>query len=117
MGAKLSNGAMQQPSNNTITLVTNTKPHSNRQPLHMTSNSMQWNFAPPNHPSQQQNQNHTGAAHQTGSVVVSTVQRSSSPSGPQRKNQEKDGSVTLNLKVAKKGDDLFPVGNNSKVPF
>ena len=33
------------------------------------------------------------------------------------KNQEKDGSVTLNLKVAKKGDDLFPGGNNQKVPF
>lgn len=33
------------------------------------------------------------------------------------KNQEKDGTVTLNLKVAKKGDELFPGGNNQKVPF
>ena len=32
------------------------------------------------------------------------------------KNQEKDGTVTLNLKVAKKGDELFS-GNNNKVPF
>tara|TARA_R100000406_G_scaffold86995_1_gene71367 strand:+ start:470 stop:763 length:294 start_codon:yes stop_codon:yes gene_type:complete len=32
------------------------------------------------------------------------------------KNQEKDGNVTLNLKVAKKTDDLFP-GKDDKVPF
>lgn len=33
------------------------------------------------------------------------------------KNQEKDGSVTLNLKVAQKTDELFPGDSNEKVPF
>lgn len=33
------------------------------------------------------------------------------------KNQEKDGSVTLNLKVAQKSDELFPAKDDSKVPF